>query len=106
LALLLAKEFALKVLILLGIDTPETYGVKKSSEEYQAGLKAKERVKNVLDTCVIHHGHFLIETSKKGKFGRWLAEITLPHFVTASGETISWSLNALLLEEGLAKPYN
>ncbi|MGW8178181.1 MAG: thermonuclease family protein, partial [bacterium] len=29
---------------LFGLDTPETYGVKKDSEEYQAGMKAKERV--------------------------------------------------------------
>ena len=29
---------------LAGIDTPETYGVKKNSEEYKAGMLSKARL--------------------------------------------------------------
>jgi micrococcal nuclease len=72
-----------------GIDTPEIRG-----KEREAGLISRDRViELILDKEVI------IKTykDKKDKYGRWLAEIYLP------GETKS--INTLLLEEGLAKPY-
>lgn len=79
---------------LFGVNTPETYGVKKTSEEYQAGMKAKEFVEHFLagKECLVRtyldkHGE-----SKHGKYGRLLAEIFVSDI----------SLNEKLLSEGLA----
>ena len=86
---------------LLGIDTPETYGVKKDSEEYAKGMEAKNRVQELLDLV---GGNVLIKTEKAGKFGRWLADV-LP--ADADGAEL-WdgpSINQILLDEGLAKEY-
>ncbi len=72
-----------------GINTPEIFGVKKESEEYIAGLKAKVRVQLLLQNNVL-----VIQTTKdkKGKYGRYIAKI----FVEGKdvGET--------LVQEGLA----
>lgn len=56
---------------LFGIDTPEVYGVKKGSPEYESGLQASEFVKKVFDA----KKEVLIETfkDKKEKYGRYLA---------------------------------
>ena len=80
---------------LAGIDTPETYGVKKTSEEYKAGKLATERVKElVLNKAVI------IRTTKdsKGKYGRYIADIM---FDDDTGTT--HSLSQVLLQEGLGE---
>lgn len=82
-----------------GVDTPETYGVKKESEEYAAGMKAKEFVLGWLsdlgDRIVIrsHDGKAL----GTGKYGRWIVEVFAP-----SGE--GPSLNQELVESGNAVP--
>lgn len=77
-----------------GIDTAE---IRSSNiEEKESGLKAKEFVKNWLDS----HGYkILIQTKrdKTEKYGRILAEV-----YCASGFD---NLNADLITEGLAKPY-
>ena len=73
------------------IDTPETYGVKKGSEEYKAGMASKERLTELLN------GEILIRTvkDKKGKSGRYLAEI----FVN------DVNVGEQLVKEGFAKTY-
>lgn len=80
------------------INTPETYGVKKTSEEYKAGMKAKDRLIELVEGKEV-----AIETlkDKKGKYGRYLAVLYI-----CLGSNQEWSsVNTLLLEEGLAKPY-
>ena len=72
---------------LYGIDTPETYGVKKGSEEWTAGMAAKDAVLAWLDDSApigvgdpmgrwevylrSHDGKRL----GQGKYGRWLVEV-------------------------------
>tara|TARA_Y100000310_G_C20486718_1_gene717214 strand:- start:392 stop:760 length:369 start_codon:yes stop_codon:yes gene_type:complete len=77
------------------INTPETYGVKKDSEEYKAGIKAKERLIELVENKQV-----AIETikDKKGKYGRYIAELYV-------FEEDWFSVNTLLLDEGLAEPY-
>jgi micrococcal nuclease len=77
---------------LLGINAPETYGVSKESAEYQAGLRAKEWLRERVEGRKV-----LLVTHKDSteKYGRWLAIVML------DGQ----NLNEQLLSEGLAKPY-
>jgi micrococcal nuclease len=79
---------------LRGVDTPETYGVKKDSEEYAAGIKATERVVELL----VPGMSFIVTThkDKKGKYGRYLVDVILPD---------GRNLADVLLNEGLAKAY-
>lgn len=79
---------------LFGIDTPETYGVKKDSEEYQAGMKAKARVAELITSRELW-----IDTrqDKTGKYGRYLATI----WVVVDDALVC--VNRLLVEEGLAE---
>jgi len=81
-------QFEIKVR-LSGIDTPEIRG-----EERLEGLISKKRVVDlILQKDVI----LKTQRDKTEKYGRWLGEIFLP------GEEIS--INQLLLNEGLAKPF-
>ena len=77
---------------LLGINTPETYGVKKATEEYVTGMQAKNFVVDFLSGKEI-----LIKTEKDktGKYGRYLATVYVDGV----------SLNQKLLDEGLAEEY-
>lgn len=72
-----------------GIDAPELKGDEKS-----AGLASRDRVRDL-----ILNKEVIIKTykDKQEKYGRWLADIYLPDK--------AWSINQLLLEEGLAAPY-
>lgn len=79
-----------------GIDTPETYGVKKGSAEWVAGMESK---KAVLAWLVKHGRSVTIKTTKgTGKYGRWLATICTHDMLV--------SLNQYLLDEGFAAPYD
>jgi len=73
---------------MIGVDTHETYGVKKESDEYQQGMEEKQFVEEWFDSA----DEIFIETEKdeQGKYGRWLARV-----FNESGE----SLNAALIEE-------
>ena len=75
---------------LLGVNTPETYGVRKDSEEYSEGMRAKEIVSDWLS----QYEFVVVETKKDkvGKYGRWLATISPPD----GGE----SLNEMLVGNG------
>jgi len=84
-----------------GVDTPETYGVKKHSEEWEAGVRAKAFVEHWLATQV-EQGRRLVMRSHDGKdlgtgkYGRWLATID------SYGGGTCRVLNDLLVEEGHA----
>ena len=54
------------------INTPETYGVKKDSEEYTEGKKSAERLVELIEGKDV-----VVKTikDKKGKCGRYIAEI-------------------------------
>ncbi len=71
------------------LDTPEVRG-----DERADGLIARDRLRDlVLDQDVI------IETEKKGKFGRYIAEV----FLEADDGSLV-NVNDVLLDEGLATP--
>ena len=81
---------------LYGINTPEIFGVKKESEEYALGIKAKNRLEELLLDKT-----FYVNTIKdrKGKYGRYLANI----YVDLNDEKVC--INELLISEGLADKY-
>lgn len=87
------KTFVRERFRLLGIDTPETYGVKKDSEEYKAGKLATDFV-----TEQILNKEIIIQTvkDKTGKYGRYLVTIFLED---------GSNLNETLIKEGYAKEY-
>ncbi|HPE84498.1 MAG TPA: thermonuclease family protein [Aequorivita sp.] len=79
---------------LKGINTPETYNVKKTSEEYAKGMLAKEYV---IQRITANNNEALIDTDKDtGKYGRYIAVLWL-----ADSET---SLNDELVSKGFALP--
>lgn len=57
---------------LYGVDTPETFGVKRSSQEYKNGMESKAFTKSFVTNkkLVVH-----TIKDKTGKYGRLLAEI-------------------------------
>jgi micrococcal nuclease len=79
---------------LKGIDTPEIFGVRKETEEYKKGIKAKEYVEKRFKE---NNGECIIRSHRTGKYGRWIAEIW---FLDSDK-----SLNQELLDEGLADEY-
>jgi micrococcal nuclease len=97
---------------LVGINTPEVYGVKKESEEYQLGKAASAYA---LQWMLDNGGREVIESplgpiefirivirsfdSGKGKYGRWICEVFK---ADGSGE----SLNMMLVEAGHAELVN
>jgi micrococcal nuclease len=81
---------------LFGVDTPETFGVKKESEEYKAGKAATAFV----ETWFTEREKVLVKSHDgkplgQGKYGRWLA-VVLPR----DG---GMSLNEALLKHGHAE---
>jgi len=78
---------------LKGINTPETYNVKKDSEEYRKGMIAKEFV---IQRITTNNFEALIDTDKDtGKYGRYIAVVWLADSAT--------SLNDELVEKGYAE---
>jgi micrococcal nuclease len=95
---------------LYGIDTPEVYGVKKGSAEWERGNQASEFVKQNLK----ENSQVIIETikDKREKYGRYLAVIYIPvdQRVLAGLTDIRcignfYCLNDILIAKGLAKKY-
>lgn len=78
-----------------GINTPEIYGVKKDSEEYERGCLASARVKELIEGKRIWVN---TKKDKKGKYGRYLVII----FYEDDNGT-SRSLAQTLVAEGLAE---
>jgi micrococcal nuclease len=78
---------------LADINTPETYGQKHDTEEYKAGMRAKNFVVKRLEE---NQNLVTINTSKlTGKYGRYIGVIWLDDSKT--------SLNDELVEKGFAK---
>ena len=79
---------------LIGVDTPEVWGVKHSSEEYKEGKKASDYVKKMLPNgkwveIKVYQGQ------ERGKFGRWLCEVYVDGL----------NLNEDLVNKGYAKEF-
>lgn len=75
------------------INTPETYNVKRDSEEYKKGMVSKNYVEKRLAE---NNNEVIIETDKlTGKYGRYIGTIRL-----SDSEV---SLNRELVDEGLAE---
>lgn len=86
------KITTLQRIRLRGINTPETYNVKKDSEEYKRGMEAKEYVLNRMEE---NKYEVIVETNKDvGKFGRYIGVIRFADSPV--------SLNDDLVEKGLA----
>jgi micrococcal nuclease len=90
------RVFTLVRVRLAGIDTPEVYGVKKGSEEYERGQQATEMTK----AWFAENGtHVELTTDKDpGKYGRWIGRVESP----ASGSV----LNRVLHEAGYGRDYD
>jgi len=95
---------------LYGIDTPEVYGVKKGSAEWERGNLASEFVKKYL----VEKSDVIIETikDKREKYGRYLAMvyIKIDQGILAGLTGIRsigdfYCLNDILVAKGLAKKY-
>jgi micrococcal nuclease len=95
---------------LYGINTPEVFGVKKGTPEWEEGNKASEFVKSILK----EKDEILIQTikDKQEKYGRYLALVYIrlaPEIVSGLNEirTIEdyYCLNDILVRKGLAKVY-
>ena len=78
-----------------GIDTPEIR--TKDLSEKEEGFKAKEFVEKVLNEA----SDVYVQTTKTGKYGRYLATV----YYIAEGTAIKTNLNQQLLDEGFAEPY-
>lgn len=76
---------------LLGVDTPEIFH-PKSKEEKELGMRAKEFVQNVMLGKTVE-----IISRKTGKYGRWLALVTVDY----NGR--KEDLAELLIEQKLTK---
>ncbi len=86
------KITTVQKLRLAGINTPETYNVKKDSEEYQKGMFAKNYVEKRIAE---NNNLILIETEKvPEKYGRYVTKVWL--------EDVEKTLNDELVEKGLA----
>ena len=95
---------------LFGIDTPEVYGIKKGSPEWEKGNQSSAFVKEHLKENV----EVIVETikDKREKYGRYLALIYIkidPAIMNdlANVRTINglYCLNDILVSKGLAKKY-
>jgi len=74
------------------INTPETYNVKRNSDEYQKGITAKEYVEKRL---AANDNEIIVETEKvTEKYGRYIGTIWLADSAT--------TLNDELVEKGYA----
>lgn len=80
-----------------GINTPETYGVRKDSVEYHKGMKAKESVSFKIPPGTTIY--LKTQKDKTGKYGRYLAKIYYK-------ENLEWfNLGEELIKEGHAVKY-
>jgi micrococcal nuclease len=95
---------------LYGINTPEVFGVKKGSPEWELGNKASEFAKSVLK----EKDEIIIETikDKKEKYGRYLAlvyividPIALSGLTEIRTRGTYYCLNDILVRKGLAEVY-
>jgi|TARA_B100000767_G_scaffold268810_1_gene289665 micrococcal nuclease len=90
---------------LYGIDTPETR--TRDLVEKRAGFVAKARLMVLLEQG---NNEFVLVSKEVDKYGRALGELYNGlhevHVHEGENRPISISINQVLLNEGLAKPYN
>jgi len=84
-----------------GVDTPEKFGVKSGSPEWEKGVAASAFVKSWLEqrnnrVVIQSHDHKKID---QGKYGRWVVEIY-------EDKEAAETLNGLLIKAGHAKEVN
>ncbi len=77
---------------LLGVDTPEVFGVKRDTEDYQRGLAASKYARSILPT-----GKWVEVRvyQSNDKYGRWLADIyvdgaSLAEMIIAAGHGVKY----------------
>jgi len=87
--------FTKKRIRVFGINTPETR--TRDKKEKQLGIKAKERVKDLLENS----NEIKIKSHGKGKFGRIIAEILF----AKNKKSKFQNLSEILVSEGHAKEY-
>jgi len=95
---------------LYGINTPEVYGVKKGTPEWDLGNSASNFVKSVLK----EKDEIVVETlkDKKEKYGRYLALVYVridPAIISGLSDIRRlgdyYCLNDILVRKGLAEVY-
>lgn len=77
---------------LLGVDTPEVFGIKRNSEEYQRGLAASKFVRGVMPAGTWVEVRVY---QSNDKYGRWLADIfidgvSLADTILAAGHGVKY----------------
>ncbi len=88
---------------LYGINTPESR--TKDLEEKERGLKAKDRLVEILEA---NNNEVLLKSHGLGKFGRCLGELFYFNRTESEWDTegfIKKSINNQLIEEGHGVPY-
>ena len=90
------KHFARVKVRMIGIDTPEIR--TKDLEEKKRGYEAKDYLKSRIEGKTI-----IVQTLKKGKFGRWLGVMW---DYTEDADDLGESLNDEMIRMGHAKAYN
>ena len=78
---------------MFGIDTPELRG--GTPETKAAGTAARDRLRELMPVGAL----VLIDSTKAGKYGRYLADV----YLEAEGGVVH--VNQVLLDEGHAVPY-
>jgi len=94
-------HFGLRVR-LEGINTPEIFGVEKTSEEYKKGVAAKAFLQDVLTR---EAKNLVVKTAKdkQEKYGRYLATIFI---LGPDGQPGKESINDMLIRLGHAVAYD
>jgi len=90
------KHFARVKVRMIGIDTPEIR--TKDLEEKKRGYAAKDYLKSRIEGKTI-----IVQTLKKGKFGRWLGVMW---DYTEDADDLGESLNDEMIRMGHAKAYD
>jgi len=90
------KHFARVKVRMIGIDTPEIR--TKDLEEKKRGYEAKDYLKSRIEGKTI-----IVQTLKKGKFGRWLGVMW---DYKEDAEDLGESLNDEMIRVGHAKAYD
>jgi len=89
------KHFARVKVRMIGIDTPEIR--TKDLEEKKRGYEAKDYLKSRIEGKTI-----IVQTLKKGKFGRWLGVM----WEYTDADELGESLNDEMIRMGHAKAYD
>lgn len=79
------------------VDTPEVYGVKKESAEYQKGQLASQFTKEWIEKT---NGEIVVKTEKDktGKYGRYIVEV-----FASEGDSVGENLQEAIIAAGYDK---